>query len=154
AHAASSAAVGGCPRSISHWRMMNASIILLAAPPPESRPPFGPSPLNGAMAQIRASVLLRGNQTVELELEARKHVAVRQRAALLVLLLQHHRRRPAPQAQVGVVRLAGTVHPAAHDGDGDAMIAGILGQAAHLRRELDEAVVLDARAARAGNDVQ
>src|SRR5213079_1382266 len=59
----------------------------------------------------------------------------------------------APQAEVGVVGFAGAVDAAAHDGDGDRVVLRVGGHLLHLLREFDEGFVLDARAARATDDV-
>ena len=87
-------------------------------------------------------------------LQMPQHLVVLEVAELPVLLLQVHRGRTAPQAEVGVVGLARPVHAAAHDGDRDLVLLGVARQLLDLLRQLDEFLVLDARARRARDDVQ
>ena len=62
--------------------------------------------------------------------------------------------RPAPQAQVGVVGLAGAVHPAAHHGDGEGVPLRVDRHLLDRLRQLHELLVLHARAGRARDDVE
>ena len=69
-------------------------------------------------------------------------------------LLQVDVRRTAPEAEVGVVGLAGPVDAAAHHRDRDRVIGRVRGHRLDLLRQFDEGLVLDPRAARAGDDVE
>src|SRR5207248_1956980 len=68
--------------------------------------------------------------------------------------LEVHVRRRAPHAEVRVVRLAGAVHAAPHDRDGDVVLLRIQRHFAHVLGQVDEGFVLHARARRAADDVQ
>src|SRR5581483_9950325 len=59
----------------------------------------------------------------------------------------------APHTEVRIVRFAGPVHTAAHHRDRDRMILRVLGHLLDLVREIDERLVLDARAGGTTDDV-
>src|SRR6185503_4856191 len=95
-----------------------------------------------------------GNQMIELLAQPRQHRVIAEATDLPVALLEIHGRWPAPQAEIRVVGLSRPIHPTTHDGDGDAVLRRIGGQLAYLLRQVDEAIILDARAAWTGNDVE
>src|SRR5580658_3423255 len=87
-----------------------------------------------------------GDQAIELDLETAENLVVLEVAELVIFLLEIDGGRPAPQSKVGVVGLAGTVHPASHNRDRDLVLRGVGAQHLDLLRELDELFVLDPRA--------
>jgi hypothetical protein len=62
--------------------------------------------------------------------------------------------RAAPEAQVRIVRLPGAVHAAAHHRDGEGVLLRVDRHLLDRLRQLHELLVLDARAGRAGDDVE
>ena len=109
--------------------------------------PRTPTPLHGRNRRsqpVRAAAVAR---------EA-EDVVVGEGPERLRPLLQVHVGRAAPQAEVRVVRLAGAVHPAPHDRDGQGVLLGVGRHLLHLLRELHEPLVLDPRARGAGDDVE
>src|SRR5712691_6963810 len=71
----------------------------------------------------------------------------------LLAALEVDEARGAPHAEVRVVRLAGTVHAAAHDGDRDVVLLRVLRHLLDVLRQVDERLILHARARRATDDV-
>ena len=63
-------------------------------------------------------------------------------------------RRAAPQAEVGVVSLAGAVHAAAHYSNRNGMLAGVGRHFLDLTGQLDECLIFHARATRAADDIE
>ncbi len=76
------------------------------------------------------------------------------RPTRLGLPLQVDVGRAAPEAEVGVVGLAGAVHAAAHDRDRERVLLGVGRHLLDGLGQLDEALVLDARAGGARDDVE
>ncbi len=83
---------------------------------------------------------------IQLLFQARQDLVVAEGPDRLGAALQVHELGGAPESEVGVVGLAGTVHAAAHDGDGDGVVLGVARHLLHFLGELDELLVLDARA--------
>jgi len=62
--------------------------------------------------------------------------------------------RTAPEPQIGIVRLAGTVDAAAHHGDGQSVVLSISSQLLDPLGQVDKRFVFHSRATGAGDDVQ
>src|SRR5258706_346970 len=127
---------------------------------PKSRTP---PPSSSSRSPIRCSRVARavlsgrgalGQEPVELELEAGEDLVVAEGADGLRLALEVDVGRGAPEAEIGVVGLAGAVHAAAHDGDGHGVLARVAGHVPDLLRQIDERLVLHPRAGGAGDDVE
>src|SRR6185436_5223446 len=93
-------------------------------------------------------------QRVELLPQARKNTVIWELAELGGAALEVDEVWAAPEAEVGVVGLAGAVHAAAHDGDGEGVVFGVPRHFLHLLCQVDEGLVLDPRAAGAGDNVE
>src|SRR5262245_47629245 len=62
---------------------------------------------------------LPSNERIQFRLQPRQDLIVRESSQLLTAAFEIDEVRPAPEAEVGVVRFAGAVHATAHHGDRD-----------------------------------
>src|SRR5437660_2953047 len=110
-------------------------------------------PWSASGYRLRRQPLLL-DDPVQLDAQLAEDLVVGVMAEGLRAALEVDVRRRAPHAEVGVVGLAGTVHAATHHSDRDVVLLGVLGHVAHVMGEVDEGLVLDARAGWATDDVQ
>src|SRR5204863_9753380 len=94
------------------------------------------------------------DQTIELLPKLPENLVIREMPERLRPALEVHVARRAPHAEVGVVRFTRPVHPAAHDRDRDVVLLRVRAHFSHVLSQIDERLVLDARAGRTADDVQ
>ena len=96
----------------------------------------------------------RGDELVHLQFDPVENFVVGKLADQLCPALQVDEIGGAPEPQIGVVGLSRSVDPAAHDGDGDGVFAGIGSHCAHIVGKVYKGFVFDSGAGGAGNDIE